>query len=103
MGCAVVKLFAISDLHLGVATNRAALEMLPEHAGDWLIVGGDVAEKLEQVEHAWKLLTARFAKVIWTPGNHELWSTNENDVPLRGVAKYDALVELARRYGVLTP
>ncbi len=98
-----MRLLAISDLHLGVATNRAALEMLPAHLDDWLIVGGDVAEKLEQVEHAWRVLTARFAKVIWTPGNHELWSTNENDVPLKGVAKYEALVELARRYGVLTP
>lgn len=98
-----MKLLAISDLHLGVATNRAALEVLPHHGDDWLIVGGDVAEKLEHVEHAWKLLTERFAKVIWTPGNHELWSTKENDIAYRGVAKYDALVELSRRYGVVTP
>ncbi len=98
-----MKLLAISDLHLGVATNRAALEALAPHPDDWLLVAGDVAERLEHIEHAWRVLTERFARVIWTPGNHELWSTNENDTPLRGVAKYDALVALARRYSVVTP
>lgn len=94
---------AISDLHLGVGINRDALAALPARPDDWLIVGGDVGEKLEHLELAWSVLATRFAKVIWTPGNHELWSTNENAVPLRGVAKYDALVELCRLHGVLTP
>lgn len=98
-----MRLLAISDLHLGVGVNRAALEVLPSHPDDWLIVCGDVGEKLEHVELAWKTLTARFARVIWTPGNHELWSTSEHDVQLRGLAKYEALVDLSRRYGVLTP
>jgi len=38
-----VKLFAISDLHLAHKSNRAALDTLPDHPDDWLIVAGDVA------------------------------------------------------------
>ncbi len=98
-----MKLWAISDLHIGVASNRAALDALPAYPDDWLIVGGDVGEKLEHMDHAMRFLTERFAKVIWTPGNHELWTSIENGMPLRGVAKYDALVALCRRYGVVTP
>ena len=94
-----VRLLAISDLHIGVASNRAALDELPDHHDDWLLVAGDVGEKVEHIEHAMRILTAKFAKVFWTPGNHELWSTNDG----RGVAKYDACVAACRRFGVVTP
>ena len=45
-----IRLLAVSDLHIGVASNRAALTELPDHGDDWLIVAGDVGEKLEQRE-----------------------------------------------------
>ncbi len=38
---------------------------------------------------------------MWVPGNHELWTVR--DQPLRGVARYEALVALCREHGVLTP
>ena len=31
-----MKLFAISDLHVGYKENRAALERLPDRPDDWL-------------------------------------------------------------------
>ncbi|MQX38549.1 metallophosphoesterase family protein [Roseospira navarrensis] len=98
-----MKLLAISDLHLGHAKNRAILESPAEHRDDWLILCGDVGETLVHVAAAFEALVPRFAQVIWVPGNHELWTTEEARGRLSGVRKYDALVALARAYGVLTP
>jgi 3',5'-cyclic AMP phosphodiesterase CpdA len=68
-------LLAISDLHIGHPANRELLRRLePESPADWLIIAGDVAERLADVGWALELLAGRFEKVIWTPGNHELWT-----------------------------
>jgi hypothetical protein len=37
-------------------------------------------------------LSERFATVIWTPGNHELWTHPNDPVQPRGLARYDYLV-----------
>ncbi|GAB3678067.1 metallophosphoesterase [Actinocorallia lasiicapitis] len=97
-------LFAISDLHVGHQENRRLVESLrPVTDADWLLVAGDVGEFAEDVVWALRTLSERFATVIWTPGNHELWTPPSDPVPLRGVARYTYLVEECRRLGVLTP
>jgi 3',5'-cyclic AMP phosphodiesterase CpdA len=97
-------LYAISDLHVGQAGNRAVVENLrPTSEQDWLIVAGDVGEIFADIEWVLTLLSTRFAKVIWAPGNHELWTVDNDIVRARGVARYDALVQLCRSLGVATP
>jgi 3',5'-cyclic AMP phosphodiesterase CpdA len=97
-------LWAISDLHVGYAENRAHVEMLrPDTPGDWLIVAGDVAEVFSQIERTLALLRQRYEQVIWTPGNHELWTHPRDPLQLRGRHRYERLVEACRRIGVLTP
>ena len=97
-------LYAISDLHIAYAENRAVLEGLrPVHPGDWLIVAGDVGEVFADVTDALALLAGRFAKVIWAPGNHELWTPRDDPKQLRGEARYRELVEVCRALGVATP
>lgn len=97
-------LLAISDLHVTHPENRVAVEGLrPCSAGDWLIVAGDVSETVEGFEWALSLLSERFAKVLWTPGNHDLWCTPDDPTELRGVKRYEHLVSLCRGLGVLTP
>jgi hypothetical protein len=124
-----VRLYAISDLHLGYRENRDALEGLGFHPEDWLILGGDVGESFEHLEIALEAATSRFARAIWVPGNHELWTNGGEashqcrgappprlslrDPPAaraalgprapRGEEKYRALVDLCRSYDVLTP
>lgn len=98
-----MKLFALSDLHLGFRENREALATLSDHPDDWLILGGDVGETLEQMDLALSVTTERFARVIWVPGNHELWSVGEGLNATRGEEKYRALVEHCRARGVVTP
>ncbi|HEY3258760.1 MAG TPA: metallophosphoesterase [Pseudonocardiaceae bacterium] len=97
-------LLAISDLHVAYPENRAIVEALrPRSDEDWLLVAGDVAETVADIEWALGTLRSRFATVVWTPGNHELWTTRDDPVRLRGVARYDHLVTQCRSLGVLTP
>ncbi|NMO17191.1 metallophosphoesterase [Pyxidicoccus fallax] len=98
-----MKLYAISDLHLRHTDNRQALQALPAHPDDWLIVAGDVGETLAEMELMLRTLTERFRQVIWVPGNHELWTMPSEQPPLRGEARYQRLVSLCRSYGALTP
>jgi 3',5'-cyclic AMP phosphodiesterase CpdA len=97
------SLFAISDLHVSTPENRGILDALcPPDPEDCLLVCGDVGDTLTEVEWALGRLTGRFATVIWTPGNHELWSGPDPE-DLRGEPRYQHLVGLCRRLGVLTP
>lgn len=97
-------LYAVSDLHVSYAENREVVRGLrPVDESDWLVVAGDVAERFSSIEWALGHLRERFAKVIWAPGNHELWTPPDDPVTLRGVARYEALVEMARGLDVLTP
>jgi calcineurin-like phosphoesterase family protein len=75
-----------------------------DHGEDWLIVAGDTSEKLEYHQLAFQELNKRFGKIIWVPGNHDLWTVHrEGEYAKRGVDKYNALIELARSHGVTTP
>lgn len=98
-----MKLYAISDLHLASEPNRAALPLLEPQPEDWLIVAGDVGETADHLRFAWDVLSRRFARLFWVPGNHELWTVSRRGDGLRGEAKYRELVAVCREYGVLTP
>jgi len=98
------RLLAVSDLHVRYEENRAVLDGLrPSSDGDWLIVAGDVADRVGEIVDTLDLLRRRFAKVIWVPGNHDLWTHAQDEIPLRGEARYLHLVEACRALGVLTP
>ncbi len=95
---------AVSDLHVSHPENRQILEKLrPTHAGDWLVVAGDVAEKVADIRWGLETLAGRFARVIWAPGNHELWTHPRDEITLRGEDRYRHLVDTCRELGVLTP
>ncbi|MGH3564458.1 MAG: metallophosphoesterase family protein [Pseudonocardia sp.] len=97
------RLLAVSDLHIRHPENRALVEELVGVGGDWLVVAGDVAEEVEEVEWVLGLLGSRFAEVIWVPGNHELWTRGKDPGDLRGEHRYRHLVEVCRELGVHTP
>jgi 3',5'-cyclic AMP phosphodiesterase CpdA len=98
------RLLAVSDLHVAYPENRAIVEELkPYSPGDWLLVAGDVGERLDDIRWALGLLAGRFERVVWVPGNHELWTPPGDPPELRGVARYNELVRMCRELGVLTP
>lgn len=98
-----MKLYAISDLHVGFEANRHLWETLPDHPGDWLILAGDLGESEAHLRFTLQIATARFGRVLWVPGNHELWTLPHDPSDLRGEARYLQWVKLCRDHGVLTP
>src|SRR5215211_1700469 len=97
-------LMAISDLHVEVPENRDFITgVQPGHEGDWLIVCGDAGEMIEEVEWCLDTLADRFAKVVWVPGNHELWTRPDDPVQLRGDDRYRHIVRHCRDQGIATP
>ncbi|NNH74993.1 metallophosphoesterase [Nocardia uniformis] len=98
------KLMAVSDIHVGHQGNKPVVEQIrADSPEDWLIVAGDVGEKTDDIRWALETLRGRFAKVIWVPGNHELWTTAKDPVQIHGAPRYDYLVALCRDLDVLTP
>ena len=94
-------LWAISDLHVDRPRNRAAVEALAPRPDDDLLIAGDVADRDHDIAWALDALCARFRRVSWVPGNHELWT--RPPATARGVARYQELVSLCRARGVATP
>src|ERR1700728_302555 len=98
------KLLGLSDLHVAFPDNRKIVEDLyPDSADDWLLLAGDVGELCGDIEWALRTLSERFATVVWTPGNHELWTHSEDPVRLHGEERYRYLVDLCHGLGVITP
>ncbi|APT92343.1 serine/threonine protein phosphatase [Corynebacterium phocae] len=98
----MATLWATADLHAAVKANYSRLdELVPPDPADWLIVAGDVAERVDLVLKVLKTLSTRYAQVIWVPGNHELFSRSQDQY--RGRDRYNALVRGCREIGVITP
>jgi len=98
------KLMAVSDIHVGHQGNRPVVESIePDSPEDWLIVAGDVAERSEDIRWALGLLRGKFEKVIWVPGNHDLWTTTKDSVQMHGAHRYEYLVALCRDLDVISP
>lgn len=98
-----MTLWAISDLHVGFRENRRVVESLTAAPEDWLIIAGDTGETPAHLDYVLRTLRPRFAQIIWTPGNHELWTPHGLPDDQRGEAHYQRLVTLCATYGVLTP
>ncbi len=97
-----MKLWAISDLHVGQPENLAGLRTVAARPDDWLILGGDIGDTEKELAAAIEILAPKFAKLLWVPGNHELWTRPGPD-RIGGVEKYARLVETCRSAGVITP
>jgi hypothetical protein len=55
-------------------------------------VAGDVGEVFADVGFVLASLAGRFAKVIWTPGNHELWPGQNVPAIPRRTARFGLLL-----------
>lgn len=96
-----MRLWAISDLHVNHRSNREALERIEPHPGDWLILAGDIGERTEQLRWTLQLMSDRFERLVWVPGNHELWTLRGDETV--GVERYLELIQICHEFGVLTP
>lgn len=100
----VAKLLAVSDLHVGHRGNEQIIDRIrTDDPQDWLILAGDLCERTDVLDEVLAAVTGRFAKVIWVPGNHELYTTVKDPMQVFGEPRYDHLVQICRNRGVLTP
>lgn len=76
---------------------------MPSYLDDWLLLAGDVTHGLDSFDRGMELLAGKFRQVVWTPGNHEMWTTGGGAREPRGERLLHELVRIARRHGVLTP
>ncbi|HBF29391.1 metallophosphoesterase [Rhizobium sp.] len=70
-----MRIFVGSDFHVDYKENLEWVEQLSrdEFKQDVLLVVGDVANDMPLFTHAMTLLAERFLKVLYVPGNHDLW------------------------------
>lgn len=98
-----MQLLALSDLHVEHAQNQEALRALPARPDDWLVLAGDVSDTPRGLAWALDVLRPKFKRLLWVPGNHELWTSPQASPEERGEGRYRALVEVCRARDVLTP
>ncbi len=97
------RVFAISDVHLDYAVNQQWLHglSLQEFQHDVLILAGDISDAPKLQEMCFRELARRFYRVLFVPGNHDLWVKR---FPCEGgsLKKFEVVQALAHSYGLLT-
>lgn len=70
-----MRVFAVSDIHIDYEANAQWVAGLSvsEYQDDVLILAGDVTDTLIKLEWCLNTLVRRFRKVLFVPGNHDLW------------------------------
>lgn len=76
-----LRVFMLSDLHTDYSENMTWVKCLSttRHKKDVLLVAGDVAEKYDDFVLTMSLLKDRFQRVLFVPGNHDLWCRGEEN------------------------
>jgi predicted phosphodiesterase len=75
-----MRVFALSDIHIDYSANAKWIENLSvaEYQDDVLILAGDVSGIQKLLDWGLRILTKRFKKVLFVPGNHEFWVRRED-------------------------
>jgi predicted phosphodiesterase len=70
-----MRIFALSDIHVDYQINARWIAGLSDtdYRDDVLILAGDVTDALHLLKWCLEKLTRCFRKVLFVPGNHDLW------------------------------
>jgi len=74
-----MRVFALSDVHVDYEANAEELAALStaDYQNDVLILAGDVSDVRGHLDWCFGMLARRFRKVLFVPGNHDLWVIRE--------------------------
>jgi predicted phosphodiesterase len=74
-----MRVFALSDIHTDHEDNRHWVAELShsDFRADLLILAGDVSDSLSRLAWTLSQFAQRFARVLYVPGNHDLWVARE--------------------------
>lgn len=97
-----MRVFAVSDIHVDYPENAKWLEQLSNHdyQNDCLVLAGDISDSMERIGACFAMLKAKFAHVLFIPGNHELWV--RSDEPITSIEKCKRVIKIAHSFGVHT-
>lgn len=97
-----MRVFALSDIHVDYPDNESWIESLSTHdyRDDILILAGDVSDSLARMQRCFDNLVQRFRKVLYVPGNHDLWVIREKGGS--SLDKFHQVCELAQNCGMST-
>lgn len=95
-------MYAVSDIHVDYPQNLEWVLGLDcqGYQADVLLLAGDVSEDMMLLERVLRGCVERFAKVMFVPGNHDLWVRRRaHDCSL---AKFEGILKLCSELGVAT-
>ncbi len=95
-----MRVFALSDIHIDYDVNAKWIANLSiaEYQEDVLILAGDVTDTLRLLEWCLSTLVKRFNKVLFVPGNHELWVLRD-DREKNSLQKFDDVCAVVESSG----
>lgn len=91
-----MRVFAVSDIHVDYLDNRqwvAALSAV-DYLDDILILAGDMTDELNLLKECFYELAKKFLKVLFVPGNHELWVSRNKTIT--SIEKYQHICKTAK-------
>lgn len=97
-----MRLFLGSDFHVDYRQNLDWLRALSraDFTDDVLVVAGDLSDELDLVKTCFDELVPRYRKLLFLPGNHDLWTARSG----KGLSfeKFETLNALCHGYGIET-
>lgn len=95
-----MRVFVVSDIHIDYQENKKWVSTLSsvDYTDDILILAGDVTDDLNLLGSCFLQLSNIFLKVLFVPGNHDLWISR--DKSLNSIEKYRRICELAKENSI---
>jgi predicted phosphodiesterase len=95
-----MRIFALSDIHADYDVNAQwiASLSLADYQDDVLILAGDVTDIRRLLDWCLSTLAKRFKKVLFVPGNHDLWVIRE-DREKNSLQKFDDVCAVVESSG----
>ncbi|MFT7590027.1 MAG: Icc-related predicted phosphoesterase [Limisphaerales bacterium] len=88
-----MRIYTVSDLHVDYAENLRWVEALSkvEYQEDVLICAGDISANDSLFKETLYLLRARFMRVFFVPGNHDIWVRKEDGID--SITRFEQLIQ----------
>jgi len=95
-----MRIFALSDIHIDYDVNAKWIADLSfvDYQHDVLILAGDVTDTLRLLDWCLSTLAKRFRKVLFVPGNHDLWVIRDGREK-NSLEKFDDVREVVESSG----
>ncbi len=97
-----MRIHALSDIHTDYQENYNWLENLSssDYRDDILILAGDISDNTLLVGRTFNILKKKFKKVLYVPGNHDLW-VKRNRIK-DSLTCFNIIQNVAKNFGIET-